>query len=303
MKKKIGPLEIVLGLVLLFHAFLLIGLIFWALFNSFKSSDAFAMDPLFLSKEMLDGLATVGEPWFYPQNYANAFKGVIQYIKIDGVRYKVYLPEMFWNSILYSVGCAFFATLTPCLVAYVTSKYKSRFNAVVYGIVIFVMVTPVVGSLPSQIQMAKRLGFFDSQVGLWFMSATFLGTYYLVFYGIFKGLSWEYAEAAFIDGASHFKVLVNVMLPLVRSTFFVVMLLNFIGFWNDYQRPLIFLPNHPTAAIGIYFSSRGGVENSLFGGVPLQLAGGILMLTPILVIFIVFREKFVGNLTVGGIKG
>ncbi|HBF86976.1 MAG TPA: hypothetical protein DDW54_04775, partial [Clostridiales bacterium] len=146
MKKKIGPLEIVLGLVLLFHAFLLIGLIFWALFNSFKSSDAFAMDPLFLSKEMLDGLATVGEPWFYPQNYANAFKGVIQYIKIDGVRYKVYLPEMFWNSILYSVGCAFFATLTPCLVAYVTSKYKSRFNAVVYGIVIFVMVTPVVGS-------------------------------------------------------------------------------------------------------------------------------------------------------------
>ena len=211
---------------------------------------------------------------------------------------------MFLNSIVYAVGCAFCATLVPCLVAYVTAKYKFRFNDVVYGIVIFAMVTPIVGNQPSSIQMAKRFGFFDSHIGLWFMSATFLGTYYLVFHAIFKGLSWEYAEAAFMDGASHTSVMFRVMFPLVKTTFFVVMLMNFIAYWNDYQRPWIYLPNHPTAAVGIQFCVGGsGMDNKYAAGIPVMLAGGMIMLLPVMTAFIVFRDKFVGNLTVGGIKG
>ena len=149
--------------------------------------------------------------------------------------------------------------------------------------------------------MAKDLGIYDSQLGLWFMSATFLGIYYLMFYSIFKGLSWEYAEAAFIDGAGHWQILLRIMLPLIKNTFLVIFLLNFIARWNDYQTPWIFLPNTPTAAVGVQFFSVGGEIG--MGGVPIKLAASILLMLPVIVLFLIFRKKLVGNLTLGGIKG
>lgn len=307
-KKKMNVLALILGSVLVLYSIALLLLLAYGFLNSIKDKYAFNIDQAFLSKAVFEDLALrkqlTGDnslTWYNFDNYVKAFFGINQPATINGVKYKIYLPEMFLNSIIYAGGCAFFATLTPCLVAYLTTKYNFRFNSVIYTVVIFVMVTPIVGSLPSQIRMSKLLGLFDSFAGLWFMSATFLGTYYLVFHGIFKGLSWEYAEAAFIDGASHFKVMTQVMFPLIKNTFFVVMLLNFISLWNDYQRPWIFLPNRPTAAVGVQFFSRAS-ESELKSTV-YRLAGGYLMLTPILIVFLIFRDKFVGNLTVGGIKG
>ena len=49
------------------------------------------------------------------------------------------------------------------------------------------------------------------------MKASFLGMYFLVFYGTFKSVSWEYAEAAIIDGAGHFRIMFNIMMPLIKK--------------------------------------------------------------------------------------
>jgi multiple sugar transport system permease protein len=165
------------------------------------------------------------------------------------------------------------------------------------------MVTPIVGSLPSQIRMSKLLGLFDSFAGLWFMSATFLGTYYLVFHGIFKGLSWEYAEAAIMDGAGHFKIMTGIMFPLAKNTISTIFILMFIGFWNDYQTPLIYIPNMPTAAYGLYTFINGNIVDGSLQSPPIQLAGGMVLLLPILVVFLVFKDKLMGNISVGGLKG
>lgn len=281
--------EIVIAILLGIYSAVMIFMFVWALYNSFKTSLNFDID-------------CVGFPRkFTFDNYVNALQGIRMQANINGTDYYIYFFEMLFNSVVYSVGCAFFATLTPCLVAYVTAKYKVKFNKVVYGIVIFVMVTPIVGNLPSQVAMAKDLGIYDSQFGLWFMSATFLGIYYLMFYSIFKGLSWEYAEAAFIDGAGHWQILLRIMLPLIKNTFLVIFLLNFIARWNDYQTPWIFLPNTPTAAVGVQFFSVGGEIG--MGGVPIKLAASILLMLPVIVLFLIFRKKLVGNLTLGGIKG
>ena len=293
-KTIISPLQIILGLILIVYSALLLFLFVWAFINSFKSGLGFDLDPVGLPKAKDKDLVSF-------TNYFDAFKAVRISVTLKGKSYWIYFPELFWNSALYALGCSFFATITPCLVAYVTSKYKLKINRIIYGIVIAVMVTPIVGSLPSQIQMVKLLGLFDTHVGLWFTAMTFLGTYYLVFYAIFKGLSWEYAEAAFIDGANHFTVLFRVMLPLIRNTFMVVMLLNFIARWNDYQTSWIFLPNRPTAAVGVQFFSRSA-ENR-YRVVPIKLAASIMLLAPVVLLFILFKNKLVGNLTVGGIKG
>ncbi len=293
-KARISAIQLVLGFVLIAYSAVLLFLFVWAVINSFKSGLGFDISPV--------GFPNISEPDLVDfGNYVKAFKAVRMSATLGGKQYWIYFPEMLWNSVLYAIGCSFFATITPCLVAYVTSKYKLRINKVIYTIVIVVMVTPVVGSLPSQIQMVKAIGLFDSHVGLWLTAMTFLGTYYLVFYAIFKGLSWEYAEAAFIDGASHLTVMFRVMLPLVKNTFMVVMLLNFIARWNDYQTSWVFLPNRPTAAVGVQYFIHAA-ENK-YRVIPIHLAASMMLLTPVLILFIIFRNKLVGNLTIGGIKG
>lgn len=295
-KINVNPLAIFLGSVIGLYTLLMFAMLFWGVMVSLMKPFEFYSDDIngLIPFPSLNALTF--------ENYEMALQNVKEKIKIDGKGYYVYLPEMFFNSLVYSVGCSFFATLTPCLVAYVTAKYKVKFNDVIYMTVIIVMITPIVGNLPSQMEMAKNLGLYDSQAGMWFMSATFLGTYYLVFYGIFKGLSWEYAEAAFIDGAGHFKVMVWVMLPLVKNTFLVVFILNFIARWNDYQTPLLMLPNSPVAAVGVYRFYSGTGDNAT-RHVPILFAAAMSLFFPALILFVAFKDKFVGNLTVGGIKG
>ncbi|MDE5896583.1 MAG: carbohydrate ABC transporter permease [Clostridia bacterium] len=282
-------LAVVLGSILILYSCILFFLLFYALNASLKTYTGFSLDPVGITKN------------FQISNYVDAFRGIRQAVKIGGKDYYIYLPEMFWNSILYAVGCAFFATLAPCLVAYATARFKFRFNSVIYGIVIFAMVTPIVGNLPSQVEMTKKLGLYDSMFGMYFLSFTFLGTYYLIFHATFKSLSQEYADAAAVDGASQFTTMVRIMFPLVKSTFFVIFLMLFISYWNEYQTPMLFMPNQPVAAVGVQFFSF--TAEPQYRSVPIQLAGSMLLLIPILVLFTLFRNKLSGNLTVGVIKG
>ena len=212
-----------------------------------------------------------------------------------------YMETMFLYSILYAVGCALVQTLTGCVCAYLTAKYPFRLGKIVYATVIVVMIIPIVGSLPSEIMMLQNLGLHDSFIGIYVMKMNFLGMYFLVFYATFKSLSWSYAESAFIDGASHWTVMTRVMLPLVRTSFLAIFLLNFIVYWNDYQSPMLYLPSFPTVAYGLFYMKF--VSTQSFGKIPMQLTGCIIMCIPSLVLFLIFQEKLMGNLTVGGLKG
>ena len=133
---------------------------------------------------------------------------------------------------------------------------------------------------------------------MYILQANFLGMYFLVFYATFRSLSWEYAEAAFVDGASHFTVMTRIMLPLVKSTILAVGVMVFIGFWNDYQTPMIYMPSHATISFGLFQFTNAS------GGSPSEVpAASIVVMLPMLIIFIILKDKFIGNLTVGGIKG
>ena len=124
--------------------------------------------------------------------------------------------------------------------------------------------------------------------------------YYLVFYSSFTGVAKDFYEAAYLDGANEFTVMVCIGLPLVRYTFFTVLLLNFIGFWNDYQVPLIYLPSYPTVAYGVFSFSNS--NDARLSSVPIRLTGCIMMLVPVLVLFVAFNKQLMGNVSMGGIK-
>ncbi len=214
------------------------------------------------------------------------------------------MPLMLLNSLIYVIIGSFCLTMVPCVVAYLCEKYKYAFSKVIYMIVIVVMAIPLIGTESSAILLLRNLGLYDSYYGMVVQNFTFLGgMYFLVFYATFRGLSDTYTEAAEIDGASQFRVLVSVALPLVSKMIATVFLLRVVAYWNDYQTPLLYYPTKPTFSYGIYAVTSGaGKSSGELSHVPVRVAGCMLLALPMLLIFVIFNNQLMGNISMGGIK-
>lgn len=80
------------------------------------------------------------------------------------------------------------------------------------------------------------------------------------------------------------------------------MLIMFVGFWNEYQVALLYLPSHPTVGYGLYWMANRSENNGL-NTIPMKLAASVMTLLPILILFIFTHKKLMGNVSIGGIKG
>ncbi|MBO5481307.1 MAG: carbohydrate ABC transporter permease [Clostridia bacterium] len=288
--QKTSKVFLIIGMsMLLLYTVSLLIPTFWAIITSFKERLDFITNKFGLPKV-----------WTF-DNYINAFD-LLQVTVYDSLgRKDVYLSRMFFNSVIYALGCGFAHTLAPCLVSYAVAKYKFKFSGFIYNFVIVAMLLPSVGTLASEISIVKGLGIYDTFFGMFIMRFSFLGSNFLIFYAAFKSISWEYAEAGLMDGASHFKIFTQIMLPLVKTTFGAIFLLSFITYWNEYTTPMVFLPSNPTVAYGLYcfrFSPKSAIT-----AVPMQMTACLLVSFPIFVVFVIFKNKIMGNLTMGGLKG
>ena len=292
--KKTNVAYVVLFTVLAIYTISLALPMLWTLLTSLKNYEIYKKATVQGNVAELIGLGNLSF-----ENYKIAFKVFTVTVYETGA--KVNILGMFVNSLLYGLGCALVATLTPCVVSYLCARYKYKFGRVIYTIVLIVMALPIVGSLPSEIQMTKALHLYDNVLGMYVLKANFLGLYFLVFHAQFKSIAYDYTEAAEIDGASDFKIMTSVIFPLAIGTISTVFILNFIAFWNDYQTPMVYWPSYPVAAYGMF-----ELQRTTFGEaaqMPVKLAGIMIMALPILIVFAVFNRKVMSNVSVGGIKG
>ena len=118
---------------------------------------------------------------------------------------------------------------------------------------------------------------------------------------MFKGVANDYRDAAFVDGAGHWRVFFTIMIPMIKTSIIALCILGFIGSWNDYMTPLVYLPNYPTIAYAL-FTFRNSTD-SLVAQIPMQLTGCVVVMVPIIILFVCFRNKIMGNLSIGGLKG
>lgn len=204
------------------------------------------------------------------------------------------------NTAVYA-GCgSFLMAFFPMVVGYCCSKYRFTASKIINAIVIFAMIMPTVGSDSSLLSLMMSLNIYDELYGALMAKASFLGMYFLVFQSFFDGLSDSYIEAAEIDGASQTMVFFRIMVPLAVKVFGTVMLLNFIGLWNDYQTPMVLIPTHPTFAYTVYHLGFKGT--GVFKTVPIQMALILVLTLPIAVLFVIFRSKIMGGVAIGGVK-
>ena len=294
-KKNINISYVILFAILLIYTISLLTPLLWTLLTSFKNVDDWNW-----ALAQKDASGIIWTKSFEFTNYVEAYNNFYVERVRDGLTYRFYITDMFINSVQYAGGCALVATITPCLAAYLCARYRYKFGEIVYTVVLITMAIPVVGNLPSEIQMVKNIGLYDNILGLYILKANFLGMYFLIFYAQFKMIPRDYTSAAEIDGASELRIMLQVIWPLAIGTMVTVFLLNFINFWNDYQIPMIYWDSHPVAAFGMFEYSR---KTGTVAATPRKLAGILIMAVPILIVFGIFNKKIMSNMSVGGIKG
>ena len=135
--------------------------------------------------------------------------------------------------------------------------------------------------------------------GDFIVNFTFANMYFLVFYAFYSGVSGTFAEAAEVDGASQLRTMIQIIMPLASKMILTVVLIFFIGRWNNYATPLVYMPNKWMISYRLYIIT---IYQDKVGGDPAKIAGAMIIVVPILIIFILLRNKIMGNVSMGGIK-
>ena len=225
---------------------------------------------------------------------------------IKGAEFRIW--DVFSHSVLYAVGCALAKATVTCVTAYLCARYAYKISKIIYTVVLVSMMIPIVGSLPSEIQIANTLGLYNQIWGMWIMRSNFLGLYFLIFYEQFKAMPKSFSEAAEIDGANDWRIMVSIAMPLIKFTFLSVLLIYFIEYWNDFLVPLALMPAKPTAAYALHvlYNTGGsvmeGAEHTLQNP-PYVITFGLTIAAPIIILFVACNKQLLGNLSVGGVKG
>ena len=164
------------------------------------------------------------------------------------------------------------------------------------------MMLPIVGSTMSMVSMLYRLNMYNTFIGTYCMKFMFITLYFFIYLGIFRSMSKEIYEAATIDGATEFSLMIRIAFPLMLNVFSTVWLIYFIQYWNDYEMALVYLPSHPTLAYGIHFLSTDTSASKGTNSTTVKMACGMTLVVPTLILFILLKEKLMTNLSTGGVK-
>jgi len=290
-KRSINVFGIIIGTVLILYSLLFIVMILWGFLSSFKNDFAF--------ENSIFSLPTINKKFF--NNYIKAVDQI--FYPVAGESRNAGLLELTYNSIIFSVGSALISTFIPFMTGYITGKFQYKFSKFLNAAILLIMIIPITGATPAMLSMLRNFGIYNTMFSMFLMQGNFVSMYYLIFHATFKDMPNDYIEAAQIDGASQATIMFRVMMPMAKTTFFAVFLLKFIFYWNNYDLPLLFLTKKPTISLAMIRFAKPAGNGQGTAGIPGQMAGAMIFCLPIFVVFICFRNRIMGDVSMGGIKG
>lgn len=292
-KREFSLFDIITMLVLLFYACMFMFLLIWAFFSALKNGNGMSFD-----KNVL-GLPEGSVFKWYWSNFVDVLPYLSQQVtNAKGEFVRVNFIGLAFNTLTYAGVNAILHAIVPCVVSYLMVKYPCKFSSFLYVLIIVTKMIPIVGSNVATIKLMHSLNLYNTRLGNWIMNFNFGGIYTLVFYSMFQGVSKELWEAAEIDGANQWTIMVKIIFPTMINTISLIAMVYFIQFWNEYSTAMLYLPSYPTLAVALFELSR----TSSLNNVPMKLASYIMFLLPMLVIFLIFKDRLMGNLAIGGGK-
>ena len=203
------------------------------------------------------------------------------------------------NSFIVTAGAVVFTLASSSLAAFALSKIEFRGREGVFMLFIASMM------LPSQVLFIP-LYLIMNNLGLVNNLIAIILPYLFQAFAVFMlrqqmmSIPDTYLDAAAIDGAGLLRSFITVFLPMCRTALVTLAIIISMNAWNDYLMPLVILTSSENYTLPIILNSLSGQFKT---GYDLLMAGSLVSIVPLLVVYIVFQRYFASGLQVGGIKG
>lgn len=207
--------------------------------------------------------------------------------------------KMIVNSLLIALGSVAGQLLISSLAAYAFAKIPFAGKSFIFMLMLTTMMIPVQALIIPRFMLYHKLNLYDT---LWcvIFPNFFNVTSIFLLRQFYMGLPNEMVEAALIDGAGHWRIWSEVMMPLTKNGLISAAILAFIGAWNEYLSPLIFLPSSEnyTIALGIrwYLNDTAREYN-------LMMCAAASAIIPIVILYISAQKYFEDGIAASSVKG
>lgn len=210
-----------------------------------------------------------------------------------------YYFTMLWNSIWQTAVFLFVNLLSSMLVAYALAKFRFPGKGFLYGLLIFTQTIPIIGTGAAAFKLRYALGMINNPFTIWYSWASGFDYSAFILFGAFLGVSNSYSESAKLDGANEFQIFGRVVFPQVFPVIVALLVTNFVGKWNDYTTSQINLTKYPSLAFGLFTYRKA----SSYGIKGVYYAATVMTALPGVLLYAIFQNLIIKNVSVGGLKG
>ena len=247
----------------------------WMILTSFKTQvEAIKIPIVIFPKE-----------WLY-QNYFNVFS-------------EIPFGRMYINTIINAVVIVSVQLILCSMAAYAFARIEFPGRNVIFAVLLSVLMIPASFFILPQYQIIQELGLLNTIPALFLPNLfSIFGTFLLRQF--FMALPKELEDAARIDGCTRFMTFTHIMLPLVKSGLVALGILTLRFAWNDLMWPLIVntSPEKMTLSAGLSY-----LQGQYTTNYALMMAGAVMAVMPLLIIFAIFQKQFIEGIAIQGIKG
>ena len=249
----------------------------WTVMSSFKTTREIFASPFSLPTSL---------QW---ENYVNAWT-------LAGI------GTYFVNSVLVVASALALTMLLGAMSAYVLARFDFPGRRVVRTLIVSGLTFPVFLAVVPLFFILQQAGLLNTLPGL-VAAYTAYAYPFTVFFlvSFFEELPGEVAEAAAIDGASEWRTFFQIMLPMARPGMASVVILNFVGLWNQFLLPVVLNTDQDNYVLTqgmASFASQAGYSVD-FGAL---FAGSVTTIVPVLLVYLVFQRRLQGSVVQGGVK-
>jgi ABC-type glycerol-3-phosphate transport system permease component len=210
-----------------------------------------------------------------------------------------------WNTLVIVLGVMLGNLVSCSLVAYAFAKLRAPGRNLLFGLLLATLMLPEHVTLVPLFVLFQRLGWINTALPLivpyWFARSAFS---VFLLRQFFLTIPQELSDAARVDGASHLTILTRILLPLSAPALATVAVFTFIGVWNDFLHPVIYLSKRETFTLALgLLALAGHVQEAGVIEWQLLMAGSTVVILPVLVVFFVAQRYFIEGIAMTGLKG
>ena len=225
-------------------------------------------------------------------NYSDA----LEYLPVETRKGLIYV----WNTIYITILSILGTIMSSSLVAYSFARLKWPGRDQLFVVLLATMMLPGAVTMIPVFLIFRALGWIDTLRPLWLPS--FFGGAFSVFLlrQFFMTIPNDLEDAAKIDGCSYFGIYWRIMLPLIKPALAALTIMTFMGSWNNFMGPLIYVNSPEKMPLAYALQLFQGAHGAEYG---LLMAASTLVMLPVLLVFFFTQRYFIQGITLTGIKG